>query len=148
MNLVASAPSLILSPDNIGTTIPCHALEVSCPDESVKLSAAVDDSKLGSISTVSATANLLRRVRDSANAFTPLKSVAGHLCFILENSQVWPPSCTAFSPQCLLLFQQTEVDTQAMELLAPRIKLLSESLCAPIRQGDVNEQERGEKLKW
>ena len=45
------------------------------------------------------------------------------------------------------VFQQTEVDGRAMELLAPRIKVLSESLHAPIHQGDVNEQERGKKLK-
>lgn len=32
---------------------------------------------------------LLRGVRDSADAFPPLKSVAGVLCFILESSEVW-----------------------------------------------------------
>ena len=32
---------------------------------------------------------LLRTVRDSADAFPPLKSVAGGLCFILENYEVW-----------------------------------------------------------
>ena len=32
---------------------------------------------------------LLRGVRDSADAFGPLKSVAGGLCFILENCEVW-----------------------------------------------------------
>jgi len=34
---------------------------------------------------------LLRGVRDSANAFGPLKAVAGGLCFILENCEVWLP---------------------------------------------------------
>lgn len=39
--------------------------------------------------TVSASAKLLLRgVRDSADAFGPLKSVAGGLCFILENYEV------------------------------------------------------------
>ena len=43
-------------------------------------------------SVVSSTAkSLLRGVRDSADAFPPLKSVAGGLCFILENCEVWPP---------------------------------------------------------
>jgi len=43
-------------------------------------------------SIVSSTAkSLLRGVRDSADAFPPLKSVAGGLCFILENCEVWPP---------------------------------------------------------
>ena len=35
---------------------------------------------------------LLRGVRDAADAFPPLKSVAGGLCFILENCEVWFPS--------------------------------------------------------
>ena len=40
-------------------------------------------------STVSATAKLvLYAVRDSADAFPPLKSVAGGLCFILDNYEV------------------------------------------------------------
>ena len=41
-------------------------------------------------STASSSAKLvLRAVRDSADAFGPLKSVAGGLCFILENYEVW-----------------------------------------------------------
>ena len=40
-------------------------------------------------STVTSSAKLiLRGVRDSADAFGPLKSVAGGLCFILENYEV------------------------------------------------------------
>ena len=35
---------------------------------------------------------LLRGVRDAADVFPPLKSVAGGLCFILENCEVWFPS--------------------------------------------------------
>ena len=39
--------------------------------------------------TVSASAKIfLRGVRDSADAFGPLKSVAGGLCFLLENYEV------------------------------------------------------------
>ena len=38
--------------------------------------------------TVAATKLLFRGVRDSADAFGPLKSVAGGLCFILENYEV------------------------------------------------------------
>jgi len=42
--------------------------------------------------TASASAKLLLRgVRDSADAFGPLKSVAGGLCFILENCEVRSP---------------------------------------------------------
>lgn len=41
-------------------------------------------------STASVTAKLLLRgVRDTADVFGPLKSVAGGLCFILENCDVW-----------------------------------------------------------
>ena len=41
-------------------------------------------------STASSSAKLvLRAVRDSADTFGPLKSVAGGLCFILENCEVW-----------------------------------------------------------
>ena len=36
-----------------------------------------------------ATLKLLCVVRDSAHAFGPLKSVAGDLCSILENCEVW-----------------------------------------------------------
>ena len=56
------------------------------------------------------------------------------------------PSYT-FGSQCLQPLQGTEVDRQAIELLAPRVRVLSESLCAPIHPGDVNEKTRGEKLE-
>ena len=52
------------------------------------------------------------------------------------------------STQHLQSFQQTEVDGQAIELLAPCIKALSDSLCAPIPLGDINEKERERKLEW
>jgi len=120
--------------------------EVPHPDESVKFGAATDDSKPGQDLAVSATAKLLCGVRDSGNASIPLRSVAGHLYFILENCQVWPPTCT-FSPQCLLSSQQTEVDKQAIELLALRVKALYESLIGPIQPSDVNEKKRGENLE-
>ena len=40
---------------------------------------------------MSATTRLLCGVRDSTSTFVPLKSIAGHLCFILECCEVWPP---------------------------------------------------------
>ena len=56
-------------------------------------SVAADETKSNWKSTASATAKLLLRgVRDSADAFGPLRSVAGGLCFILENYEVWFPS--------------------------------------------------------
>ena len=58
-------------------------------DKSVGPSAAADENKSDWRSTASASAKLLLRgVRDSADAFGPLKSVAGGLCFILDNCEV------------------------------------------------------------
>jgi len=58
----------------------------------VQLSAAADENKSDWKSTVSASTKLLLRgVRDSADAFPPLKSVAGGLCFILDNCEVRHP---------------------------------------------------------
>ena len=56
--------------------------------------AAADENRPDWGSAASSSAkSVLRAVRDSADAFGPLKSVAGGLCFILENSEVWhiPP---------------------------------------------------------
>ena len=86
---------LILSSDNSDTsTIPHNVPEVPRPDESVESWVTADDGELGEKSVVSATGKLLREVRDSKNAFVPLKSIAGHLYSILENCQVWPPLYT------------------------------------------------------
>ena len=92
-------------------------------------------------STMSATVELLHGVSDG-----PLKSVAGRLCVILKNCEVWPSPHT-FNVHCSRSFQRTEVDRQAIESLAPRVKILSESLCVPIPQGDVNEKQRVRKLE-
>ena len=63
-------------------------------NENVEASDAADEDRPGWTSTASSSAKLvLRAVRDSADAFGPLKSVAGGLCFILENCEVrWLPS--------------------------------------------------------
>jgi len=42
---------------------------------------------------------ILRRVKESPNAYPPLKSVAESLSFVLDNCEVWPLSRT-FDPQC------------------------------------------------
>ena len=96
---------------------------------------------------MSATAKLLLRgVRDTADAFGPLKSVAGGLCFLLENYEVFPVSCTPYV-QRLQASQQTKTNGQAMESLAPRVKALAEQICGPILEGDTKEQKRREKLE-
>jgi len=61
-------------------------------DKGVGPSAAADENKSDWKSTATVSAKLLLRgVRDSADAFPPLKSVAGGLFFILENCEVRPP---------------------------------------------------------
>ena len=58
-------------------------------NETVGASTVADGNRPGWTSTASSSAKLvLRAVRDSADAFGPLKSVAGGLCFILENCEV------------------------------------------------------------
>ena len=81
---------LIVPSDDVGTpAVPDHDVpEVLRPDES-EPSTAVDENKPDWKSSVSATTELLRGVKDG-----PLKSVAGRLCFILENCEVWPSSYT------------------------------------------------------
>ncbi|KAF9648430.1 hypothetical protein BDM02DRAFT_3187181 [Thelephora ganbajun] len=87
-----------------------------------------NESKLKS--TAYATAKLLLLgVRESADAFGPLKSVAGGLCFILENCE------------------RTKANKQSIELLAPRVKVLAESLCAPVSKGDNGEKSRRKALE-
>ena len=128
---------LLIPPDDVSTTaVPDQVPEVPRLDENVQLSTATDKNKSDQRSTASTAAGLLEGVRDG-----PLKSVAGGLHFILENCKVGIPSCTS-NPKCLQSFQQTEVDQQAIESLVPRVKALSESLCAPISRDDVNEKER------
>ena len=67
-------------------------------DENAEPSAVSNEKKSNWKSTTLATAKLLLRgVRDSADAFGPLKSVAGGLCFILENCEVWSGPCLYYN---------------------------------------------------
>ena len=60
--------------------------------ESVGPSATGGESESDWTTTATASAKLvLRGVSSSSDAFGPLKSVAGGLCFILENCEVRPP---------------------------------------------------------
>ena len=123
-----------------------HVPEDVRPNESAEPRAAVNEDKSDWRSTASATAKLLLRgVNESADAFGPLKSVAGGLCFILDNCEVCPSS--PHHPQRLLVFQRTKANQQAIESLAPRVKALSASLCTSILEDDVKERERRKKLE-
>ena len=116
-------------------------------EESVQPSAAADENRSDWKSTVSASAKLLLRgVRDSADAFPPLKSVAGGLCFILENCEVRPPDPICY-PQRSPVPQRTKANKQAIESLAPRVKALAELLCKPVPEGDIEERERRKRLE-
>jgi hypothetical protein len=71
------------------------------PNERTEPTVTTEEKESGWKSTASATAKLLLcGVRDSADAFGPLKSVAGGLCFVLENCEVQPSSCIPY-PQRL-----------------------------------------------
>ena len=85
---------LIALPDNTDTpAVPDHVPEDLRSNESSEPNAAANEKKSSWRSTASATAkSVLRGVRDTADAFGPLKSVAGVLCSILENCEVWPSS--------------------------------------------------------
>lgn len=95
---ISIAESLIVPPEDIH--IPDLEQATFHPDENVESKAAEDASKSDWKSTASSTAKLLlRAIRDSADVLSPLKSVAGGLCFILENCEVRLSS--GYNPQCL-----------------------------------------------
>ena len=81
--------------DNVNpSTVPDHAPVTL---QRSKSSAAADENKPSWKSTASSAAKLLLRgVKDSADAFGPLKSVAGGLCFILENCEVRSSICIRY----------------------------------------------------
>ena len=77
--------------DNVDTSaVPAHMPEVPRPNENNEPNTTANEKRSNWKSTASATAGLLLHgVRESADAFGPLKAVAGGLCFILENCEVW-----------------------------------------------------------
>ena len=86
---------LIIRLDNTDTSVvPDHLPKGLLPDENAEPNVTTNEKKSSWKSTAFATAKfLLRGVRDSADGFGPLKSVAGCLCFILDNCQVRPSPC-------------------------------------------------------
>ena len=55
-----------------------------------------------------------------------------------------PPAC---SVRHLRVPQQTKANTREIESLAPRVRVLAESLCAPISEGDTKEGSRRRDLE-
>ena len=81
-----SCCTFLIVPSDIAETsaVPTHV-----PEENTDRNAVANEKESNWKSTASATGKLLLRgVRDSADAFGPLKAVAGGLCFILENYEV------------------------------------------------------------
>ena len=106
-----------------------------------------DESNSNWRSTTSAAAKLLLRgVKDSAAAFGPLQSVAGALCFILDNCEVRSYSWIR-SPQYLQVSQKTKANKRAIESLAPRVKAIADSLYMPVPEGDIREESRRKILE-
>ena len=84
---------LIILANNAGTSIRDRVAVVLRPNKIASPSTAADEKKPSWKSKAFAAVKLLfRGVRDTADAFGPLKSVAGGLCFILENYEVRFPS--------------------------------------------------------
>jgi len=84
---------LIVPPDRIEVpAIPSCVLGPPRSGESIDLGLTADESKSDRGSNMSAMAKLLCGVRDSANSFGPLRSIARDLCLILEYCEVCPPS--------------------------------------------------------
>ena len=80
---------IILSQNADTSDVPDH-IPKELPDENAEPNAVASAKKSSWKSTAYATTKLLLRgVRDSADGFGPLKSVAGALYFILENYDVW-----------------------------------------------------------
>ena len=148
MNNLISVPPLIGPPDNVdNSATPDQAQDGPSSDQS-ELNVIDGNGSEQWNSTTSATAELfLCGAEESADAFHSLKSVLGDLCSILDNHEVWRPSSICY-PQHLQVPQQTKANKQAIELLAPRVKALSASLCKPISEGDTNGEARRKELEW
>jgi len=148
VNDFISVPPLIGPPGDVdNSAIPGQVQDGPTPDQS-KPNAMDRDRLKRWKSTAYATAKLfLGGAKESADAFPPLKSVLGGLCFILDNCEVWwlPRICY---PQHLHLPQRTKANKQAIELLAPRVKAIFASLCKPVSEGDTNEKTRRKELEW
>ena len=138
---------LIIAPDNTDiSAVPDGVLE-DRPSESAEPNAVANEHKSNWRSTASATVKLLLRgVRDSADAFGPLKSVAGGLCFVLENYEVWSSPRIRYLGG-LHVSQRTKANQKMIESLAPRVKALAESLCEPALKADVKEGARRKRLE-
>ena len=109
---------------------------------------AAPEKKFDWKSTAYATTKLaINLVKESSDAFPPLKSVAGGLSAILDHCEVCFISSELCRPWYLRLSQQTIACRKTIESLMPRVERLAESLSTPIPEGEVKEEERRKILK-
>ena len=122
---------------------------VSSPGEAINLepsgpiveSGAIDENESNLLSLAFSGARfILNGVKESADAVGPLKSVAGSLCFILDNRQV----CDSLHlrSKCSQAHQQMKANKESIVSLTPRVKALAELLCVPASEGHVMEKSR------
>lgn len=98
-------------------------------------------------STAYATTKLaISMVKESSDAFPPLKSVAGGLSAILDHCDV--RLCPGLNDSLHLCHpQRTVACRETVESLMPRVEQLAESLSGPVPDGEVKEEERRKILK-
>ena len=131
----------------VGTTaIPDRALGAPGPKDATGPGTSPGEKK-SNWKLASSTAKLfLRGVRDSADAFGPLKSVASGLCFVLDNCEVRLDPPVRFLQRSHIL-QRTKANKQSVESLVPRIEELNKLLCMPVSESDTSERERRKRLE-
>ena len=108
----------------------------------------IDENKSDWKSTTYATTKLaLHMVRETSDAFPPLKAVAGGLSAILNHCDVLSVLLISYRTRHLHISQKTIACRQTIESLMPRIEGLVESLSAPVPQGEIKEEKRREVLR-
>ena len=108
----------------------------------------VRESKSDWKSTTYATTKLaINLVKESSDAFPPLKSVVGGLSAILDHCDVRFVSPEPNNSSRSWHSQQTVACRQTIESLMPRVEQLAESLSKPAPEGETGEEERREILK-
>ena len=81
-------------------------------------------------------------MKETSDAFPPLKSAAGAMCFILDNCEVWPVLGMLPDLGILPSFQNAMACHQKIESLTPRVQQLAKLLGGPVPKGENKEEER------
>ena len=106
------------------------------PPEHAIESSAMDENGSNWKSTAYATTKLvINLLKESADAFPPLKSAVGGLSVILDHRDVRFIFHTTH-PRCSRLSQRTIDCRKTIELLMPRVEGLAESLYTPVPEGE------------